>query len=183
MTKGMKWLIAALALSLAVNIFVVGVTIGKKVSDHPGGGGIRGPRGGGPSFNLRNMVRVLPPEAQEQVKDMMREERRKLRGNYEARRAANREIIEIITAEDVDVEALSRAIDKVTDNTTALAAPIHRVMLEIVPTLSVEERREFAEKLQERRKRFRGDWGPDGRLDHGSDRGPDGRRRPPPPRD
>ena len=179
MTKGMKWLIAAFAFSLAVNIFVVGVTIGKKVSDRPGSEGVRGPRGGGPSFNLRNMVRVLPPEAQEQVSDLMREERRKLRGNFEARRAANREIIEIITAEDVDIEALSRALDEVTKNTTALATPIHRVMLEIVPTLSIEERREFAEKLQERRKRFRGDWGPEGHPD----RGPDGRRRPPPPRD
>ena len=155
MIKSMKWLIAAFALSMTFNIFVVGVMIGKHASGPDRGGFVRGKRG--PDFNLRNMVRALPPEAQEEVRVMMHQERNNLRDNYESRQAAGQKVIDLIVAEEVDVDALRLAIDEVSAQTVALAAPMHRMLLEVVPSLTIEERRHFAKRLEERRKRFRRD--------------------------
>ena len=147
MTNGMRWLAIAFGLSFAVNIFVIGMMIGKDMGKRPH-------RPKGPSsveFNLRNTTRFLPPEARQQVREMVTEERKRLRTNYADRRAVNSRINELLVAETVDLVALEAALDARASHSKALAAPLRRVFLEIIPALSQEERQDFVRKLNERR--------------------------------
>lgn len=172
MSKSTKWIVAALALSLAVNLFVIGFAIGKRVVGPRVNQMEGGPRPGDISsggLNVRALGRYLSEEEKRAAGRLLAENRDFLRQNGRKLRQNEKQIRELLMAEEVDIETLSVRIaeHEVLMRDTHLT--MRRVILEFVATLDADTRRAVASDLFRRPRR-----GPDGppRWRHG---------RPPPP--
>ncbi|UTW55506.1 periplasmic heavy metal sensor [Kordiimonas sp. SCSIO 12610] len=141
-----KWIYAVLVVSVAFNIFVLGVWIGKGKKDykHP-------PPSGRLEFNLREIARYLPPDARGEVREFMREKRPILRDTLLARREAEQEIRNLLAAETVDKEALRAALDAHASHSLRLQAPVREVLLGTVVELDHETRKKIADNIFRRR--------------------------------
>jgi uncharacterized membrane protein len=163
-----KWVYGLLLVSVALNIFVFGVWIGK---------GARSVKGKPPpsrlEFNIREIAKQLPLEAREDVRRFMQDNRKQLRETFEQRRQTEKLIRQLLTADVVDKEALRAALDAHTAHSIRLQAPVRGVLLGSISDLDKETRQKIAKTLFTRRA--------------GPERGPrprglEGERRRPPPR-
>lgn len=148
MSKSMKWILAALALSLAINVFVVGFAIGKKVvGSHSRLSG--GPPTGG--LNMRTLGRYLSEEEQRAARRLLGENRDYLREKGSLLRKNERQIRKVLMAETVDMQELNTLIEdhEVLMRDTHLT--MRKVILEFVASLDVETRRAVAQDLFRRR--------------------------------
>lgn len=144
MSKSMKWLIAALALSLAFNVFIVGVSIGKRAADR----GMHRPDAGWPgSFNTHALGRYLTPEQQDEARALLKENRKELRERTGALRRNERKIKALIVAEEVDKQELAALIDEHEALMAGTHIAMRRLILEFVAGLDVETRRAVADDL------------------------------------
>ena len=76
MTAKIKWLVAILVLSLAANVFVAGLMLGKGFRhDRP-------PRGEGPGvdFNIKRFGKYLDNEERQKVREILKGQHSELRG-------------------------------------------------------------------------------------------------------
>ncbi len=172
MSKSTKWIVAALALSLAVNVFSIGFAIGKRVVGPRVNQMEGGPRPGDISsggLNVRALGQYLSEEEKRAAGRLLADNRDFLRQNGRKLRQNEKQIRELLMAEEVDMETLSARIaeHEVLMRDTHLT--MRRVILEFVATLDADTRRAVAADLFRRSHR-----GPDG---------PPRRRhnRPPPP--
>lgn len=145
MSKAMKWIIAALALSIAVNIFVVGFAIGKRVIGPPSGREAGAPPGGG--LNMRSLGRYLSHEERRAARELLAENRNIMRAKGKEIRQNERAIRQILMAETVDVEGLAAHIDRQQMLIRDTQLTMQRALLEFVATLDVETRRKVAKDL------------------------------------
>ncbi len=138
----MKWVYVALLLSIALNIFVFGVWIGrdaKELKSSPPVGRIE--------FNLREISRYLPPEERDTVRDFMRKKRPLLRETLTARRSTEQRIREILTTEIVNKEVLRAALDEHMTHSMRLQSPVRDVLLGTVADLDLETRQQIAKNI------------------------------------
>lgn len=177
MTGKIKWLVAILALSLAANVFVAGMMLGKEARRGPP------PHGGKPGidFNIKRFGKYLNEEERAKVRKILRSERRELGGRYRAVKTSERRIKDLIAAEQVDRSALLEALEAHAALMRELHGPMQRVMMEVIAELDHNTRSQLADEMFKRRPRFDGERlrkfeGPDGkrrpprRSDHGGDR-------------
>lgn len=175
MSKTMKWIIAALALSIAFNVFVIGVSIGRKAADR-NTQVTAGPPPGGPGFNARALGRYLDRSDRRAVRALLEDRRDEFRASRQARRTNERAIRELLVADEIDPAELSALLD---ENARLIIESDHaprRMMVEFIATLDAETRRAIAQDMFKRR----GDrWRPPGDRLGDRPRREDG----PPPRD
>ncbi len=146
-----KALVVALAVSLAVNFALIGFLVGE--------------RGGpGPSFDptlgFAGWLRVLPAERREELHPVLREHRREGRVMLRELRSHNRALIEALEGEPFSASALNEALEQLRARQVDARTQSHAAFVDVVATLSLEERRLVAERMK-RPHRLRG--GPHGR--------------------
>ncbi|SDD31524.1 periplasmic heavy metal sensor [Kordiimonas lacus] len=177
MTGKMKWILVLLAASLAVNLFIGGVMLGRQIRGEEGPMGSPRER---VEFNLRRLASYLPESEQDQLRMIMRDHRQKLRGHFREMRVSEQRIKDLLLAETVDLSALEAALDSHQTKAEELKAPLRDIILNVVAKLDQETRKALADDLFERRRP-----GPDGRPPRrsGVEGFPYDRRPPPPLRD
>ncbi len=175
MSKAMKWIVAALALSLAVNVFVIGIAIGKRVSG-PGVNHGGSPPGGG--LNMRALGRYLSEEERLAARTLLENNRDSLRARSRQQRQNEQRIRALLMAETVDMQELEGLLRDHEEFVRDADLSIRRIVLEFVATLDVETRRAVAEDLFRRSRSRTHDGPPPRRKDRRGVDGPD--RRPPP---
>lgn len=176
MSSKMKWILGILGVSLALNVFALGLYIGKgarailphreRAAPPP------------PAFNFKRLERNLPKEERKKVRALLGEQRQDLRERHRKLRATEQEIKEIILADTVDMEALERALKEHSARAQEMHEPMRWVLLQMVAQLDVEARKKIVEDMFRggRDKRFRkGHPPPHHRPSHD--------RRPPPQED
>lgn len=176
MTGKMKWLFSILGVSLILNVFALGLFVGK-------GARIAVPtdreRMALPpaDFNFKRLENNLPIDQREKVRRLIREKSRDLRKGYGALRETEQQIKKIVLAETVDQEALREALVKHSELSRGLHDPMRWIMLETIAGLDFETRKKLVNDMFRgpRTKRLRS-GPPPHRRPH-----PEGRR--PPPRD
>lgn len=145
-----RWLILVLLVSLAANVFVGGLAIGRW-ADHgwQGGQHMRSwhadvPDGPGPRW-LRRMVgeEGLPVlgevwQRHEAAIDPLREQSR----------AARNAVTEALGAEPFDREAYAAALDAMRHSMEAMHEATHTAMIDLVDSMTAEQRAAFAERAR-----------------------------------
>jgi len=145
MSKSMKWIVGALALSLATNVFFIGFAIGKRVLG-PGGQQMSGPPPDA-GLNVRSLNQYLSQEEKTAARELLAENRRTLREKAKQIRRNEREIRRLLVAETIDSDQLSKLLDSHAKLMSETRLTTRRLVLEFVATLDVETRRAVAEDL------------------------------------
>lgn len=148
--------------SLAINLFLGGIAIGwymQKVHD-------RGPPFSQEWTNPRAILQALP-EAREHIQPILRRNAAIVHPKIQESQRAKREVRKQIQADKVDVAALTQAFTRLRQTEFDAKTAIHQVFIEVISTLTPDERRQLERRLPHQE-------GPPGR---------DGCRRdePPPP--
>lgn len=164
MTRQTKWVVAALALSIAINIFMVGLSIGKNVI----GGRFERPPGQAPGINARALGQYLSADERRVMRALLDSARPEI-GRKSAILRQNEEAIrKALRAEEVDIENLRALIDQHEALVMDTRTSVQRKLFEFMATLAPETRRAFADEL----------FKAPPRRERGGDR--EGMRRPPP---
>ena len=148
MTRNMKLILAILGVSLMLNVFALGLYIGK---------GFRHPSPHKmmmrPSldFNLKKIERHLDPESRKKVKVLLKKQHHELRKRYRDLGALEKEIKATISAETVDKEALVAALAELSEQKQKLHSPRREVILQVIAELDLETRKVLAESMFRKR--------------------------------
>ena len=148
MTRNMKLILGILGVSLALNVFAMGLYIGK---------GFRHPSPHKmmmrPSldFNLKKIERHLDPENRKKVKMLLKEQRHELMKRYRDLGALEKKIKATISAETVDKEALVAALAELAEQKQKLHSPRREVILQVIAELDLETRKVLAESMFRKR--------------------------------
>jgi len=139
-----NWIKIGLAVSLAVNLLVIGVVIGAMGQRHRAGEMRRGP---GPGNPMMRLTEKLPAEKQEAFRRAMRQSMEANRANAETSRAARGKLIEVFSAETFDAAAASQALAAVRNAETAGRTSMEATMVEFAKGLTRPERTALAQNL------------------------------------
>ncbi|WP_262693477.1 periplasmic heavy metal sensor [Kordiimonas aquimaris] len=162
MSKQTKWVAIALALSIAVNIFMVGLSLGKNL--------IGGKQNGRPphaeGLNARALGRYLSDDERTAMRDLLDGERREIGRSMRRLRQNEEEIRAVFRAEEINQKKLQDLIAEHETLVTESRAKLQRKLFDFMATLDPETRRALADDLF--------------KPPHRRGRGADGRRPPPP---
>ncbi len=163
-----RWLVIALAISVALNIGMIGVGIGFATgSPHWG-------RGVDPTEGLARLLRSLPEARREELRRAGApamsdgEHRRRIGASMRDLRVSQRHITAALAEEPFDPDATAAALTRFREHFAANQAGIHEAFVAILEQLTPEERARFLETMRPEKDR-RGRHGPRGR--------PEGARR------
>ena len=163
-----RWLVIALALSVALNVGLIGVGIGFATgSPHWG-------RGVDPTAGLARLLRSLPEARREELTRTGApaisdgELRRRLGASMRELRVSQRQIASALAEEPFDPDAVAAALAIFREHHAANQAGSHEAFVAILERLTPEERARFLETMRPDKDR-RGRHGPRGR--------PEGARR------
>jgi uncharacterized membrane protein len=129
-----RWLIIALAASLAINVGFIGFLAGKASS-----AGLRPPIVD-PMFNMGAVVRRLPAERREQLSQPIRRYFRSMRGNVGNMREHQEQLNAVLRAGEFDRFALREALDAFSNSLCTSMAGSHEPFVELTALLTPEER-------------------------------------------
>jgi uncharacterized membrane protein len=146
-----KWLAIGLLLSVAVNIFIIGVMIGKNTD----GMRQRGSFNGGDRYNIRSLSKYLTEEERSDVRVMLKRYRPVITENMKALRQNERAIRALIEADTVDMAQMNSLLADNERYSAASRWPVRRLLLEYVAGLDHKTRLAVAKDLF--RGRARGD--------------------------
>ncbi len=135
-----NWVKIALGLSLALNIFFVGLSGGKLFHSKPEG------RDDAPN----SFLQTLSDERAAEVREAFAKMREARRGGSEDRRAAWGQVREVMTAETFDRAAMQAAMDAVMRERSERTERRYAQMIDFVATMSHEERVAFSDAMRER---------------------------------
>jgi uncharacterized membrane protein len=161
------WLKLALALSLAMNLLVLGAVGGVVLHRGEAGRGLPG-LPGLHDPGLFGYVAMLPREA----RAALREEGRALRAEVGVQdrraeiRARNAALAAQIAAPDLDPDALRAAFEDLAEARGEAEAALRAALIQRILALPADERAHYAERI------LRGRGGPDGTRSSGSREGP-----------
>ena len=164
-----KWLVIALAISVALNVGMLGLGIGFAGSHHWG-------RGVDPTAGLARLLRSLPEPRREELMQggapamSNGELRRRIGASMRDLRASQRQIGSALATEPFDPEAAAAALASFREHFAANQADSHEAFVAILERLTPEERRQFLETMRPSKDR---------RGRHGNRPRPEGARRGP----
>jgi uncharacterized membrane protein len=127
-----------LVLSLAANLFVAGIWLGRSwaVVEATSGPAATLP----PRDAMARFVATLPPEARAPVTRAFGERRAELRERTRELREARREVLALIQAAELDTAALDTALGRLRAATTALQTVVHGAFVEAAPAIPADAR-------------------------------------------
>lgn len=137
-----------LVLSVALNLFLVGVVVGPLL----GGRSLRDDpmrREGPPRFVLERMVADLQPQEAQKLRGIFRDERHSMGQQHGEMRETMKQMAELMKAEKPDVEALRKILGRMRSMGEGMHGNMARAFERIVTELSPESRRLIAAKLAE----------------------------------
>jgi len=183
MTSKIKWLVFAFAVSLSLNVFVAGLVIGRGFRPPP-------PPRDQPNvgFNIKKLNKYLSPTDRRKFGKSLAEQREHLRLKFREMKSTERQIEQLIIAEEVDFEALQAALELRETYMRQLQMPMRRIVVEAIYGLDRKSRIEFAADIfkggpnaRRQSRRERGDDRPDDRprdqpRDQSRDHPPEGRQ-------
>jgi Spy/CpxP family protein refolding chaperone len=159
---GGRWLIGIAAVSLCVNLFLVGLMAGHKIYG-PGLFGHGGPDG--PRRGIEAMIAGVPEDLQPMIKEKFEAAKPQFQAQREQIKAAREKLAAAAKADPFDPAAFDQAFHEFQQTMDGMGALAHQTIREILPQIPAEQRKQLVDKWAKR-------WGP-----KGGD-GPDG---PPPP--
>lgn len=140
-----------LVISLIANALLLGLVLGKaigKPDKH------KGPRGGGEEFHIaRAMDDVVPEAARDEMQQAFRQTFRNSREAWDNKRAAREALTEAIVADPFDPEAVDAAFADMRAADSRLTERFQAVLTAQLSTLTVEQRIEMVNRLEEKRAR------------------------------
>lgn len=137
---GKSWAKIALGLSLALNVFFVGLAAGELVQDKPER------RDDAPN----SFLSTLSDERAAEVRAAFERMRESREGSRERRREAWGRVREVMTAETFDRAAMEAAMDEVMDERAERTRRRYAQMVDFIETMSFEERVAFSDAMRER---------------------------------
>lgn len=161
MQNSRKWTLAALAVSLTLNLLLAGFVAGRLLEPR------MGPPRMDPSLAFFPALRELPEARREELRPLMREQFHHARGNMRRMRTAQREVHDALLAEPFSATALADALTGFRAALLASQEGSHAALVRLAEALSPAERRTLAMAMRE---------APHRRFPHG-----DGRMPPSPP--
>jgi uncharacterized membrane protein len=135
-----------LTVSLALNLFAIGIFIGVVAT----GGGQWANRGGNPwggGFQASPAFMALEPESRQLAIERFQEDEKKLRGQTRALRRAQRDVVRTMTADPFDPNAASNALQELRQQTDAIQATIHNYLVDLSRSLTAEERERLGRSI------------------------------------
>ena len=141
-----RWLIGLLAVSILLNLVLIGFAIGR----HSGGGAMFDPVRGYPHW-----VRTLPEERKEELRPLVVAHLRSMRGDLRALRRNGRQISIALRADPFDAEALANALQQMRTHHGEVQLQGHRSLVDLATQLTSSERQALADYLQRHPERHR----------------------------
>lgn len=139
MKLGLRHLLGiALLASLAVNVLLAGIVIGRWV-DH-------GPHYGSSRFDREAAREALSPEARAVVDEIWERHHAAVRDKFKAAKQARRDFEALLQADEVDRAALDRAQAEMSARWAEARAEMVRSMTELALALSPEDRKAYFER-------------------------------------
>ena len=148
MASNMKWLIPVLAISLATNVFVAGMVLGKKIH-HPVPSRPHGEPG--IDFNFKLVGQYLSKDERQKVRKVMKDQRGGLSERYRLMKDSEQHVKNLISAEEVDRGALLTALEKHSELMQHMHEPMQRAMMEVIAELGQESRKKIAADMFKRK--------------------------------
>lgn len=152
------WLGAGLVISLAVNMFFLGLIMGGRLSsdrwadrlgERAGWLG-EGPHRGGPDLDPRSLTRMLPESAQGEAQALFEANRVELRTLFGESLAARAAAYDAMRADSFEREALEEALAASIAADAAARSAVHDLTVELIADLTPEERARIGEDIEER---------------------------------
>ncbi len=136
----------ALTISLAVNLFAIGIFIGVVAI---GGHGFppRGVDGFGPALQASPALMALEPTSRQLAIEMFQENEDALREEARALRRAQREVVRAMGADPFDAQAARAALDDLRERTDSIQGVLHGYIVDLSRDLSAEERRRLSRTI------------------------------------
>jgi uncharacterized membrane protein len=144
------WLIGIAAVSLCVNLFLVGSMAGHWFPrGHDGPGGPDGPR------RLEAMIAGMPEDLRPLIKDKFEAAKPQFQAQRDKIRAARDKVAAAAEAEPFDPAAFDQAFKDLQATMAGMGSIAHQTIREILPQIPAEQRKQLVEKWSKR-------WGPKG---------------------
>jgi uncharacterized membrane protein len=141
-----KWLIAIAAVSLCVNLFLVGSMAGHWFPrGHDGPGGPDGPRRG-----LEAMIAGMPEDLRPLIKDKFEAAKPQFQAQRDKIRDARDKVAAAAEAEPFDPVAFDQAFKGLQEAMSGMGAIAHQTIREILPQIPAEQRKQLVEKWSKR---------------------------------
>jgi uncharacterized membrane protein len=136
-----RWLVIALVISVAFNLFALGFVAARALRPH------HGHEGHGPFMGPRGLMREgFGPHARPMLDKVMErhgDELRKARGELKRSR---REVRDALLAEPFDAPRLERALAGLRAHTDGTQAHMHEALVELASSLPLEQRKHLARR-------------------------------------
>lgn len=142
------WMRVVLLVSLALNLAVVGVVAGLLAGGRPDG--VAAPRGAATGLYLR----ALPEEHREAMREGLRREGGQFRIDRAALRAETAATLAALRAEPFDAVAFAARIAQQRQTLADRVSAGDRLLVERLAAMTPEERRAYADRLEETLGRF-----------------------------
>lgn len=153
MTRGMKFLIAGLGLSLAFNFLIIGFIAGNKRAENRAHVEQAQYRAG--AQTLRALASIAPQETRREMRSRFRDLRRQSRQDFHKMAEQRREIEKLLRAETIDGEALQKAFDDMHALSKGLQAKAETLIIDLATDIPADDRRALMDRVQENREKRR----------------------------
>jgi Spy/CpxP family protein refolding chaperone len=139
-----RWLVVALVLSVAFNLFALGFIAARAWKPH---GPHHSHEGHGPFLGPRGLMREgFGPEARPVLDKIMKRHRETLRSEHGELRRARRAVRDALLNEPFDAAQLERALSALRARTDSSQAHMHKALVELASTLPREQRKLLARR-------------------------------------
>lgn len=147
--RAAPWLLVALLISLAINLFVGGLAAGRHFAGSPAPTqpAIAPPQPGErvPVPAVRRFIAALPEEHRPIVEASLAERRPQIAAATRELRAARERVRDVLVAERFDRAALDAALEGVRDRNADVQRVLHQALVQAADRLPQEARRAIAE--------------------------------------
>ena len=140
-----RWLIGGLAVSLMMNLLLVGIVIGRLSGFGPPPG-----MGPDPTAGFSRVLGFLGDERRAQIVPGLHHQLSDLIPTLHQMRGNQRHVFETLTADPFDPAALEQALAQLRTNLTAAQIASHHSFVEMAKSLTSDERKELARAMRHR---------------------------------
>ena len=138
-----------LLISLGLNLFLGGLIVGKHLghSDYPFSHSHDFHR----PLKLRWLIESLPADSQEKVRPLIQAHRQLIKPQFRRIRQARQVVHQQLTAPEMNAEALSEVLAKLSQERAKAQKMMHATLVTIAGQLNAEERHHLSEATRKRR--------------------------------
>jgi len=144
---GAKWLIGVAAVSLCVNLLLVGMMAGHWIYG-PGFG--RGPDGGGSRRGMEAMISGLPENLRPLIKQKFDAAKPQFQAAREQIHAARDKVVAAAEADPFDPATFDQAFHDLQQAMDGMGTIAHQTIREILPQIPADQRKVLVEKWSKR---------------------------------